>query len=64
VDEILQDDETEASIKETMRLWKEVCGPFDNYRKMWLFFLPKRYLPPNFEFFGKFGLTFLGVLNK
>ena len=30
VDEILQDDETEESIKETMRLWKEVCGPFDN----------------------------------
>jgi hypothetical protein len=30
VDEILQDDETEASIKETMRLWKEVTGPFDN----------------------------------
>ncbi len=30
VDEILQDDETEESIKETMRLWKELCGPFDN----------------------------------
>ena len=30
VDEILQDDETEESIKETMRLWKEVTGPFDN----------------------------------
>ena len=30
VDEILQDDETDESIKETMRLWKEVCGPFDN----------------------------------
>lgn len=30
VDEILQDDETEVSIKETMRLWKEVTGPFDN----------------------------------
>ena len=28
VDEILQDDETEESIKETMRLWKEVTGPF------------------------------------
>jgi hypothetical protein len=26
--------------------------------------IPKSYLPPNFEFFGKFGLTFLGILNK
>ena len=30
VDEILQDDETEESIKETIRLWKELSGPFDN----------------------------------
>ena len=30
VEEVIQDDETEESIKETMRLWKEVCGPFDN----------------------------------
>ncbi len=30
VDEILQDDETEAFIKETLRLWKDVCGPFDD----------------------------------
>ena len=30
VDEILQDDETEEILKETMRLWKELCGPFDN----------------------------------
>ena len=30
VDEILQDDGTEAFFKETLRLWKEVCGPFDD----------------------------------
>lgn len=30
VDEVLQDDETEAFYKETMRLWKEVDGPLGN----------------------------------
>lgn len=30
VEEVIQDDETEENIKETLRLWKEVNGPFDN----------------------------------
>ena len=30
VEEVIQDDETEEYIKETLRLWKEVNGPFDN----------------------------------
>lgn len=30
VEKVIQDDETEANIKETLRLWKEVNGPFDN----------------------------------
>ena len=30
VEEVIQDDETEEKIKETLRLWKEVNGPFDN----------------------------------
>lgn len=30
VEEVIQDDETEENIKETLRLWKEVNRPFDN----------------------------------
>ena len=30
VEEVIQDDETEENIRETLRLWKEVNGPFDN----------------------------------
>lgn len=30
LEEIFQDDETEEDLKETLRFWKEVDGPFDN----------------------------------